>query len=225
MYKFKEYTDDEFFNCKLRGANNVVSAVIGGSTDEGGHYANVPPSILEAAARRGKAVHEYIEEFLKTNDFEKIATTNSGPEPQWIEPKVDLEFDIYWYQFMKWLKERCQILEVIGVETKLISEELACKGVIDFIGIVKTDTSEKPALVMVDWKTSSSLDEFRTQCQLGVYLELLFDQYPDLAERVEELRVLQINKSGYRWFNFPIDRKLIQSILYIYKNYKRCDHE
>ena len=44
MYKFKEYSDDEFFNCKLRGANNVISAVFGGTTDEGGHYANIPPS-------------------------------------------------------------------------------------------------------------------------------------------------------------------------------------
>ena len=71
MYKFKEYTDEEFFGCKLRGANNVVNAVIGGATDEGGHYANIPPSILENAARRGKAVHEAIEKFEPANGQEK----------------------------------------------------------------------------------------------------------------------------------------------------------
>ena len=27
MYNFKEYTDEEFFGCKLRGANNVVNAI------------------------------------------------------------------------------------------------------------------------------------------------------------------------------------------------------
>lgn len=211
MYDFKQYTDEEFFGCKLRGANNCINAVFGSSTDPGGHYANIPPSILENAAKRGKAVHEYIEEYLR-NGMTK-------------EPDVALEYQIYWYQFMEWLNNRCKIQEILGVEVKLISENLACKGVVDFVGIVKTDTDDKPALAVVDWKTSTSLDEWKTQLQLGVYLELLFDLYPDLAEKVDEIRTLQLTKNGYRWFNFPIDRRLIQSVLYIYKNYKRCDHE
>lgn len=218
MYNFKEIDDDTFFSCKLRGANNVLNAVFGSPTDDGGHYANIPPSILEAAAKRGSAVHSYIEEFLKTNNF-------TNKENKFVEPKVDLEYDIYWHQFKTWLSERCQILDVYGVEVKLISENLACKGVIDFIGLCKTDTDDKPALCLVDWKTSTSLDEFRTQCQLGIYLEMLFDLYPDLANQIEEVRTLQITKSGYRWFKFPIDRELMKSILYIYKKYKRCDHK
>ena len=211
MYNFKEYTDDQFFSCKLRGANNVVNAVIGGATDEGGKYANIPPSILEAAAKRGKNVHEGIEKFLKSNMTEPL--------------NVDLEYDIYRYNFEQWRKERTEIQEIIGVETKLISENLACKGVIDCIAKFKNYDDDKPFYAIVDWKTSSSLDEFRTQCQLQIYYELLNDLYPDIGTTIEQLRCLQINKSGYRWFKFPIDRKLGSSILYLYKQYFRCDHE
>lgn len=211
MYNFKEYTDDEFFGCKLRGANNVVNAIFGGSTDEGGHYANIPPSILEAAARRGKAVHEYIESYLKS-EMKEI-------------PEVDLEFDIYWRNYQEWLNERTEIQEIIGVETKLISEELACKGVIDCIAKFKNYDDEEPFYAIVDWKTSSNLDEFRTQCQLQLYYELLMEQYPEVCEKIQQLRCLQITKYEYRWFKFPIDRELGKSILYLYKNYRRCDHE
>ena len=210
MYNFKEIDDDTFFSCKLRGANNVVNAIFGGSTDEGGHYANIPPSILEAAARRGKAVHEYIESYLKS-EMKEI-------------PEVDLEFDIYWRNYQEWLNERTEIQEIIGVETKLISEELACKGVIDCIAKFKNYDDEEPFYAIVDWKTSSNLDEFRTQCQLQLYYELLMEQYPEVANKIQQLRCLQITKYEYRWFRFPIDRELGKSILYLYKNYLRCDH-
>lgn len=207
MYKFKEYTDEEFFGCKLRGVNNVVNAVIGGATDEGGHYANIPPSILENAARRGKAVHEAIEKFLKSGMDEPLQT--------------DLEFDIYACMFEKWLNERTEIQEIIGVETKIISEELACKGVIDCIAKFRNKDEDEPFYALVDWKTSSNLDEFRTQCQLTLYYMLLREQYPDVADKIEQLRCLQITKYNYRWYRYPIDTKLGSSILYLYKNYLR----
>lgn len=215
MYKFKKITDDEFFQCKLRGANNVVNAVLGGATDEGGKYANIPPSILEAAAERGKKVHEGIENFLK-----------GGME----ELRVPLEYDIYRTNYLDWLKERCNIKQIIGVETKIISPNLACKGIIDCIGVFQNKDSngepeDEPYTALVDWKTSTSLDEFRTQCQLTLYYFLLKDQYPDIAKQIQQLRCLQITKYNYRWFKFPIDEKLGESILYLYKNYRRCDHE
>lgn len=211
MYNFKEYSDEEFFNCKLRGANNVVNAVLGSPTDEGGHYANIPPHILENAARRGKAVHEGIENFLKGGMNEPLS--------------VGLEFDIYACMFEKWLQERAEIIEVIGVETRLVSWELACKGVIDCIGKFKNKDDEEEYYAIVDWKTSSSLDEFRTQCQLTLYYMLLREQYPQIADKIQQLRCLQITKYNYRWFRFPIDTKLGASILYLYKEYLRADHQ
>ena len=211
MYNFKHIDDSEFFNCKLRGANNVVNAVFGSPTDSGGHYANIPPSILEAAANRGKTIHECIEKFLKNNMVEPM----SAP----------LEYDIYRYYFQDWLDNRTEIQEVIGVETKLISEELACKGIIDCIGKFKNYDDDEPFYALVDWKTSSSLDEFRTQCQLTLYYFLLKEQYPEIAKKITQLRCLQLTKYNYRWFKFPIDIGLGTSILYLYNNYLRCDHE
>lgn len=210
MYKFNDIDDEIFFNCKLRGVNNVVNAIFGGVTDEGGHYANVPPSVLENATRRGKCVHEAIEHYLK-GDTEEL--------------DVPLEYDIYRFNFEQWLKERTEIKEIIGVETKIISENLACKGIIDCIGQFQNKDDDKPFYALVDWKTSSNLDEFRTQCQLTLYYFLLQDKYPKITEKIEQLRCLQINKYGYRWFKFPIDLELGKSILYLYDNYLRCDHK
>lgn len=205
MYKFKEYTDDEFFGCTLRGVNNVVNAVFGAPTDDDGHYANIPPSILEAAANRGSAVHKGIELFLKNNMTEPL--------------HIPLEYDIYRFNFEKWMKERTEIQEIIGSEVRLISEYLGCKGVIDCIGKFKNYGDDEPFYAIVDWKTSTSLDEFRTQCQLTLYYYLLLDQYPTIASKISQLRCLQITKYEYRWFRFPIDGRLGDSILYLYKNY------
>lgn len=207
----KQYSDKEFFSCKLRGVNSVVNAVFGAPTDAGGKYANVPPSVLQRAADRGKAVHESIEAWLK-----------GGMQG---EPQISLEYGTYIYNFKDWLKNRCTIEEVHAIETKMISEKLACKGVVDCIAKIKTDTDAESHIAIIDWKTSSSLDLFRTQCQLQLYYELLLEEEPELAEKVDELRTLSLTKYDYRWFRFPIDRKLGQSILYLYNQYFREEAE
>ena len=73
---FKEYSDEEFFNCQLRGANNVVNAVCGEKD-----FSNIPPDVLRRAGERGSAVHKAIEEFLKS-DMTKM-------------PQIDLEYLCY----------------------------------------------------------------------------------------------------------------------------------
>lgn len=208
--EIKRYTDEEFFNCKLRGANNIVKAVFG----ENEKFKNIPPSVLENAAKRGTAVHKCIEDYMNS--------LKAG-NPQ--EPTIPLEYDIYLYYFNKWRKERATIRRVYETECKIISEELACKGIIDCIAEIKTDVDNEPKVCMIDWKTSSNLDMFRTQCQLQLYYEMLMEEYPELAKEIQELRVLSITKQEYRWFKFSIDRSLGQSILYLYKNYLRADHE
>lgn len=206
----KKYTDEEFFECKLRGVNNVVNAVFGKSEK----FDKIPPSVLERAAERGSAVHKYIEDYL--NNFKE------GKDE---EPSIDLEYDIYAHYFKEWKTDRAKIEEVYETECRIISEELACKGIIDCIAKIKTDTDDEARVCMIDWKTSSNLDHFRTQCQLQLYYEMMWQEYPELAKKIEELRVLSITKYEYRWFKFPIDRELGKAILYLYKNYLRCDHE
>jgi hypothetical protein len=208
--EIKRYTDEEFFNCKLRGANNVVKAVFG----ENEKFKNIPPSVLENAAKRGTAVHKCIEDYMNS--------LKSG-KPQ--EPTIPLEYDIYLHYFNEWRKERATIERVYETECKIISEELACKGIIDCIAKIKTDVDDESKICMIDWKTSSGLDMFRTQCQLQLYYEMMMEEYPDICKEIQELRVLSLTKREYRWFKFPIDRSLGQSILYLYKNYFREEAE
>jgi len=208
--EIKRYTDDEFFKCKLRGANNVVKAVFG----ENEKYKNIPPSVLENAAKRGTAVHKCIEDYMNS-------LKDGNPQ----KPTIALEYDIYLHYFNEWRNERATIKRVYETECRIISEKLACKGIIDCIAEIKTDVDEESKICLIDWKTSSNLDMFRTQCQLQLYYEMLIEEYPELAIQIQELRVLSITKQEYRWFKFPIDRELGKSILYLYKNYLRCDHE
>ena len=203
---FKEYSDEEFFNCQLRGANNVVNAVCGEKD-----FSNIPPDVLRRAGERGSAVHKAIEEFLKS-DMLKI-------------PQIDLEYLGYWDQFKTWLAERTYLGKIYGVEIKIISDTVGCKGIIDCIAEFKNKDDDETRVALIDWKTSSSLDMFRTKCQMQLYYELLSVEYPDIAEKITELRVLNITKTGYRWFKFDIDRELGKSILYIYNHYLRREAE
>lgn len=203
---FKEYSDEEFFNCQLRGANNVVNAVCGEKD-----FSNIPPDVLRRAGERGSAVHKAIEEFLKS-DMMKI-------------PQIDLEYLGYWDQFKTWLAERTYLGKIYGVEIKIISDTVGCKGIIDCIAEFKNKDDDKTRVALIDWKTSSRLDMFRTKCQMQLYYELLSVEYPDIAEKITELRVLNITKTGYRWFKFDIDRELGKSILYIYNHYLRQEAE
>lgn len=203
---FKEYSDEEFFNCQLRGANNVVNAVCGEKD-----FSNIPPDVLRRAGERGSAVHKAIEEFLKS-DMMKI-------------PQIDLEYLGYWDQFKTWLAERTYLGKIYGVEIKIISDTVGCKGIIDCIAEFKNKDDDETRVALIDWKTSSNLDMFRTKCQMQLYYELLSVEYPDIAEKITELRVLNITKTGYRWFKFDIDRELGKSILYIYNHYLRREAE
>ena len=203
---FKEYSDEEFFNCQLRGANNVVNAVCGEKD-----FSNIPPDVLRRAGERGSAVHKAIEEFLKS-DMLKI-------------PQIDLEYLGYWDQFKTWLAERTYLGKIYGVEIKIISDAVGCKGIIDCIAEFKNKDDDETRVALIDWKTSSNLDMFRTKCQMQLYYELLSVEYPDIAEKITELRVLNITKTGYRWFKFDIDRELGKSILYIYNHYLRREAE
>ena len=206
MFEFKKYTDDEFFECKLRGANNVVNAVCGEKD-----FSSIPKDVLERAAERGSAVHKAIEDFLNSD--------------MTVIPSLDLEYYPYWDQFKKWLAERTYIEKIYGVEVKIISEKLGCKGIIDCIAEFKNRDSDETHIALIDWKTSSSLDNFRAKCQLQLYYELLLQEYPDIAEKITELRILNITKTNYRWFKFDIDRELGKSLLYIYNKYLRKNAE
>ena len=103
-------------------------------------------------------------------------------------------------------------------EQKIINKKLGVKGIIDCIAIVNGK------YCMIDWKTSSNLDEWTTECQLQLYYIMLLKgskEQKEIAKKIDELRCLSLTKTGYRWFKFPIDKKLGSAILELWNKHYR----
>lgn len=185
-------TDEQFHNYKLPSVTAILADVFGTS-----EFANVPERVLQAACDRGHAVHESIEEFIKTGCKEK--------------PKIALEYQVYIDYFNDWYDKYEPVF--IFSEQRMVSEKLGIKGIADTLYFEKYSDE----LIMCDWKTSSSLNVFKTKCQLNLYLLLLEETYPEYINKVNKLKTLSITKSGYKYYEFEPDRELALAILKIYK--------
>ena len=148
----EKINSDLFFDTKLPGVTSVLSSVFG--KDE---FNGIPEAVMKAATDRGHAVHSYIEYYIKNNEW----------------PEIELSYQIYIDYFKEWLEKYKPIF--MSSELKLISEELGYKGIIDTI-FKYTNDEGKEIICMCDWKTSSSLNRFKTMMQLNMYKEL-FNQY------------------------------------------------
>lgn len=203
----KHYTDSEFFDSPFRGVTSVLNAIFGNKFENSG----IPEHILKAAAERGTAVHEYIEAWL--NWYKEPVRTE-------FEPHLGLEYAVYETVFKEWLKDERVGYNItpLYTEQKIINKKLGIKGIIDCIAIVNGK------YCMIDWKTSSNLDEWSTECQLQLYYIMLLKgnkEEKEIAKQIEELRCLSLTKSGYRWFKFPIDKKLGEAILKLWNTHFR----
>ena len=204
----KNYTDSEFFECPLRGVTSMLNTIFGNKFED----SHIPEHILKAAGERGTAVHKYIEEWLGWYDrpFKK---------PDELEPHLGLEYSMYENVWKDWLDDRIDWdIRPLYLEQKIINKRLGAKGIIDCIAKVNGK------MCMIDWKTSSNLDEWTTNCQLQLYYMLLLKgdkESKEIAKQIEELRCLSLTKVGYRWFKFKIDKKLGESILKLWKEHFR----
>ena len=200
----QNYSDDQFFNCPFRGVTSVLNAIFGNKFENSG----IPEHILKMAGERGTAVHKYIENWL--NWYE--GTTG-------YEPHLGLEYAVYETVWKEWLDERIHWeIKPLYTEQKIINKKLGVKGIIDCIAVVNKK------ICMIDWKTSSNLDEWTTNCQLQLYYMMLAKgnkEEKEIAKKIDELRCLSLTKSGYRWFKFPIDRKIGNSILELWNKHYR----
>lgn len=188
-------TDEQFHSYKLPGVTSVLDTVLGHE-----EFANIPERVMKAACDRGHAVHESIENFIK-----------SGCEDK---PKIALEYQIYIDYFNDWYDKYKP--EFIFSEQKLVSENLGYKGIIDTCYI--ENYNGKRSLVLTDWKTSSNLNVFKTKCQLNLYLLLLEDNMTDnFSLSIDKLKTLSLTKSGFKYYEFEPDRELAMAILKIYK--------
>lgn len=200
----KNYTDSQFFDCPFRGVTSVLNAIFGNKFES----MNIPEQILKAAGERGTAVHKYIEDWL-----------NWYPTKEGDEPHLGLEYAVYETVFKEWLEERISYdITPLYTEQKIINKKLGVKGIIDCVAIVNGK------YCMIDWKTSSNLDEWSTNCQLQLYYIMLLKgnkEEKEIAKQIEELRCLSLTKTGYRWFKFSIDKKLGEAILKLWNTHFR----
>ena len=203
----KHYSDEQFFDCPFRGVTSVLNAIFGNKFEGAG----IPEHILKAAGERGTAVHKYIEDWL--NWYNNPAKIESD------EPHLGLEYAVYETVWKEWLDERISWdIKPLYTEQKIINKKLGVKGIIDCIATVNGK------YCMIDWKTSSNLDEWSTECQLQLYYMMLVKgskEEKEIAKQIEELRCLSLTKTGYRWFKFNIDKKLGNSILELWNRHFR----
>lgn len=204
----KDYSDSEFFDAPFRGVTSVLNAIFGNKFEN----SNIPEHILKAAGERGTAVHKYIEDWLGWYD------RKLKPEDE-EEPHLGLEYAVYETVWKEWLDERIKWdIKPLHTEQKIINKKLGVKGIIDCIAVVNGK------ICMIDWKTSSNLDEWSTNCQLQLYYMMLLKGNKEerlIAKQIEELRCLSLTKTGYRWFKFNIDKKLGEAILKLWNEHFR----
>lgn len=204
----KNYSDSEFFDSPLRGVTSMLNTIFGNKFENSG----IPEHILKMAGERGTAVHKYIEDWLNWYDrpFKK--------EDEF-EPHLGLEYAVYETDFKEWLDERIKWdIRPMHTELKIINKKLGVKGIIDCIALVDGK------ICMIDWKTSSNLDEWSTNCQLQLYYMMLLKGGKEeraIAKQIEELRCLSLTKTGYRWFKFDIDKKISNSIIELWNKHYR----
>lgn len=200
----KSYSDSEFFDAPFRGVTSVLNAIFGNKFENSG----IPEHVLRMAGERGTAVHKYIEEWLNWYD----GTTGD-------EPHIGLEYAVYETVWKEWLDERIDWeIKPLYTEQRIINKKLGVKGIIDCIAIVNDK------ICMIDWKTSSNLDEWSTNCQLQLYYMMLLKgnkEEKEIAKKIDELRCLSLTKTGYRWFKFDIDKKIGNSILELWNKHFR----
>lgn len=204
----KEYSDSEFFDAPFRGVTSVLNAIFGNKFEK----MDIPERILKAAGERGTAVHKYIEDWL---NWYKVPFKKADE----LEPHLGLEYAVYETVWKEWLDERIEWdIKPLYTEHKIINKKLGVKGIIDCVAVVNNK------VCMIDWKTSSSLDEWITECQLQLYYIMLLKgnkEEKELAKKIDELRCLSLTKSGYRWFKFSIDKKLGEAILKLWNTHYR----
>ena len=174
---------------------------------------DIPDYVLKAAGERGTAVHKYIEDWLNWYNHPLKGSDED-------EPHLGLEYAVYETVFKEWLDERIEWdIHPLYTEQKIINKKLGVKGIIDCIATVNGK------VCLIDWKTSSNLDEWYTNCQLQLYYMMLLKGNKEekaIAKQIEELRCLSLTKTGYRWFKFDIDKKLGEAILKLWNTHFRA---
>ena len=182
-----KYTRDEIIHNKnYPGAGSVIRA-IRGEFD----FSKIPPKVLEMATQRGSDIHDAIEQYI----LEGTPFNISQP---------GLEYEVYFDAFNEWLEKYKP--EFLAAELPFIHHDRLYKGIIDCV--CKIDGK----IVVIDWKTSSNFDVFNARLQQSLYTLALEEVFGIV---VDEVRVLSITRSGYKYIKLNYDKQIPISLLYL----------
>lgn len=139
--------------------------------------------VRDAAARRGSAVHDAIEAYLRDPDMSEADLLKHAGEDA-----IDC-----CRQFLRWVREYEVDLESVESEVLVYSESLQVAGTLDLVGW----SDRLMAEVVVDYKTSSRV--YATHVvQVGFYLSALREEGRSTAQ---ERGVLHLRDKGFTYYD------------------------
>lgn len=139
------------------------------------YYGGVDDGVLKSAARRGKTVHESIENFLKFGIDDFLS-----------------EHEGYYLAFKSWLADEKP--EIITTESRVYHRILRYAGTSDLGCIIGGD------IVCVDFKTSAQIVEMLVRVQLEAYSKA-YDSHRIKFNRKD---IVQLQKDGtYNTASYP----------------------
>ena len=161
-------------------------------------YGGVDEKVLNAAAARGTAVHNAIENYAKFG-ITDIPQKQAG----------------YFEGFLRWFDEHS--VKPYGSEIRLYHKSLLYAGTADMLASVDgVDT-------LIDFKTSASVSEMLCGVQLEAYERALLSHSPD--EHLARKAIVHLNKDGgYQMIQFPTgdtDCWRVFTALLTVRNYKQ----
>ena len=131
-------------------------------------YAGIPEAVLENAARRGTSVHEAIDLFLNVGVAD-----------------ISDDYTGYMEGFMQWFDATNPVVKM--TESAVYHPTLLYAGTVDCVCEIDGKT------VLIDWKTTASMNKNLVRVQLQAYQSALKAN----GINVDEKRVVQIRDGKY----------------------------
>lgn len=164
------------------------------------YSSDIPRFVLQRAAAKGTAIHEYIEKFYGSD----ISISSKNAELQ-------SKHWSYIAAFHAWDNEHCVRPLYQEVRTH---DGLTYAGTVDFVAYVDDK------LTIVDWKTQRSPSLLKWSLQLTAYKKTVEAL---IGEKVEVVAILHICEDGsYGYYTLPTNERLWESLLqYVALTYRK----
>lgn len=170
-----------------------------------GGFGNVPKEILEAKATIGTEVHELCQQYLLGNEIPQIQNARS---------------ENYFNCFKKFC-ESGMLLKPTICEERFFDDELGITGQVDLVCPVKGSKE----LILVDLKTSASVEEELWLTQGVLYAKMVSEAYPELP-LANAFIFLQLKEKGNaKVVRFKEWRELIPTFTSIVRDFMNENKE